>query len=136
MVHAHWMETKVTKRNSGGAARRNVAYSSPGTQVHGGTGLLWFTCSVCFILSLICTCLATLLVLLDQRVEAVSYQYCESLLNAFYTYIRVYPSSATFVMIINALICYYEYFARDSASTAHAHLNVLGCVLIIKRRYT
>nr|XP_031842296.1 glutamyl aminopeptidase-like [Nomia melanderi]XP_031842297.1 glutamyl aminopeptidase-like [Nomia melanderi]XP_031842298.1 glutamyl aminopeptidase-like [Nomia melanderi]XP_031842299.1 glutamyl aminopeptidase-like [Nomia melanderi] len=75
------METKVTKRNSGGAAHRRVAYSSPGTQVHRGTGLLWFTCSVCFILSLICICLATLLVLLDQKVEAASYQYSHAIMN-------------------------------------------------------
>lgn len=36
------------------------------------SALLCFACGACFILSLICTCLATLVVLLDQAVEATS----------------------------------------------------------------
>ncbi|XP_033329801.1 glutamyl aminopeptidase [Megalopta genalis] len=79
MVHAHWMETML-KRNSGGA-HRDVANASLETQVHRGSGLLCFTCSICFILSLICTCLATLLVLLDQKVEAASYQNPQAVMN-------------------------------------------------------
>lgn len=78
------MATKVTKRSCGGAAagHRDVPYSSADTQVrHGTTGLLCFTCSLCFILSLICTCLATLLVLLDQKVEAATYPNSQAIMS-------------------------------------------------------
>ncbi|XP_076239529.1 glutamyl aminopeptidase [Calliopsis andreniformis] len=69
------MESKVARRSSGGAGCHGVGFSALGAQLQRGTGLLCFTCSICFVLSLICTCLATLLVLLDQKVEAASYQY-------------------------------------------------------------
>ncbi|CAK9820780.1 Glutamyl aminopeptidase [Anthophora plagiata] len=75
------MATKASRRSSEGAGHRSVAFSATGSQVKRGTGLLCFTCSICFILSLICTCLATLLVLIDQKVEAASYQYSLPTMN-------------------------------------------------------
>ncbi|KAK1134886.1 hypothetical protein K0M31_007653 [Melipona bicolor] len=75
------MATKVSKRSSGGAGYRAGAFPTTKTQLQAGTGLLCFTCSVCFILSIICTCLATLLVLVDQKVEAANYQYLLTTMN-------------------------------------------------------
>lgn len=76
------MATKATKRSSSGAEYRGVAYSTPRRKTtHRESGLVCFTCSVCCILSLICTCLATLLVLVDQKVEAVVYQYRFTAMN-------------------------------------------------------
>lgn len=74
------MAAKASKRTSEGAGYC-VASSSTKTQLQRGSGLLCFTCSLCFILSLICTCLATLLVLFDQKVEAASYQYSLTVMN-------------------------------------------------------
>ncbi|XP_076628645.1 glutamyl aminopeptidase [Colletes latitarsis] len=75
------MEAKATKRGLGGVGYSSVVSSTSGAQLYRGVGLLCFTCSICFILSLICTSLATLLVILDQKVEAASYQYSLATMN-------------------------------------------------------
>lgn len=67
---------KVESRPKGGALRLNatpVTISKPLCSNNTVSALLCFTCGACFILSLICTCLAILVVLLDHTVEATSY---------------------------------------------------------------
>ncbi|KAG5331089.1 AMPE aminopeptidase, partial [Acromyrmex charruanus] len=64
---------KVESRPKGGALRLDATISKPLCSNNTVSALLCFTCGACFILSLICTCLAILVVLLDQTVEATSY---------------------------------------------------------------
>ncbi|XP_053981166.1 glutamyl aminopeptidase-like [Hylaeus volcanicus] len=84
------MEAKANRRGSGGVGYSGVAFSTSRTQLYRGTGLLCFTCSLCFVLSLICTSLATLLVILDQKVEAAS---CP---NSFFVMKKAPVSEASF----------------------------------------
>jgi len=67
---------KVESRPKGGAPRFDVASATISESLRRNnvvSALLCFTCGACFVLSLICICLATLVVLLDQTVEAASY---------------------------------------------------------------
>ncbi|XP_024870969.1 glutamyl aminopeptidase-like [Temnothorax curvispinosus] len=68
---------KVETRPKGGAPRFNSASASTISESlrrnNVVSALLCFTCGACFVLSLICTCLATLVVLLDHTVEAASH---------------------------------------------------------------
>lgn len=65
---------KVECRPKGGAPRLNASTISESLRRNNVvSALLCFTCGACFVLSLICTCLATLIVLLDHTVEAASY---------------------------------------------------------------
>ncbi|GAB1864921.1 Aminopeptidase [Camponotus japonicus] len=69
---------KVGNQSKGGAHRPETA-SSTATNLlrykNITSALLCFTCGACFILSLICICLATLVILLNQAVEATNYRY-------------------------------------------------------------
>lgn len=65
---------KVESRPKGGAPRLNASIIPESLRRNNVvSALLCFTCGACFVLSLICTCLATLVVLLDHTVEAASY---------------------------------------------------------------
>jgi len=67
---------KVESRPKDGALRldaTSATISKPLCSNNTISALLCFTCGACFILSLICTCLAILVVLLNQTVEATSY---------------------------------------------------------------
>ncbi|XP_072747372.1 aminopeptidase A isoform X2 [Anoplolepis gracilipes] len=71
---------KVENRSKGGAHRPDAASPTTTTTIsfrykNAAPALLCFACGACFVLSLICTCLATLVVLLDQAVEATNYRY-------------------------------------------------------------
>lgn len=81
------MSTKLGTRPTDGAAVRNSAVASfkSSSQKRGdrGIALLCFTCAICFILSVSCICLGTLVVILDQQVEAASYRYDTSKLETF-----------------------------------------------------
>lgn len=62
--------------STGGAMNHSGTVMTPKSHQRGdrGTGFLCFTCAVCFLLSVTCTFLGTLVVL-DQNVEAASYRY-------------------------------------------------------------
>ncbi|RLU24828.1 hypothetical protein DMN91_002918 [Ooceraea biroi] len=64
------MVNRVQKRPKGGATS---VISEARCRGNVTSGVICFTCGVCFILSLTCTCLVTLVVLLDQTAEAASY---------------------------------------------------------------
>jgi len=66
----------VENRPKGGALRHKAASATISESLGRSnvvSALLCFTCGVCFVLSLICTCLAILVVLLDHTVEATSH---------------------------------------------------------------
>lgn len=69
------MGTKAVSRNTGGASNSapivQIVQSEPSKVTF---SLLVFTCSVCFLLCLISTCLVSLLLLLDHKVEAATYR--------------------------------------------------------------
>ncbi|XP_028045976.2 glutamyl aminopeptidase [Monomorium pharaonis] len=64
---------KIESRPKGRLNGAPVTMSEPLRRKNIISALLCFTCGACFILSLICTCLATMVVMLDQTVEAASY---------------------------------------------------------------
>ncbi|XP_076174900.1 glutamyl aminopeptidase isoform X2 [Ptiloglossa arizonensis] len=74
------MEGKEAGRSSDGARCSSVAFSVLETQSYRGMGRGCFTCSVCSIISLICVC-TLLVILVDQKVEAVSHQYPFATMN-------------------------------------------------------
>lgn len=77
---------KVDSRPKGGAPRLDVVGTATISESlrrnNIVSALLCFTCGACFVLSLICTCLGTLVVLLDQTVEAASLQHGERTENS------------------------------------------------------
>ncbi|KAK2575060.1 hypothetical protein KPH14_008800 [Odynerus spinipes] len=81
------MGSKRGTRPTDGAAVRSGAVTTfkSSLQQRGdrGIALLCFTCAICFILSVSCIFLGTLVVLLDQHVEAASYRYDASRLETF-----------------------------------------------------
>lgn len=81
---------KVGNQSKGGAHRPETA-SSTATNLlrykNITSALLCFTCGACFILSLICICLATLVILLNQAVEATNYRYGKNIKNFLLQYV-------------------------------------------------
>ncbi|XP_070159038.1 aminopeptidase A isoform X2 [Polyergus mexicanus] len=68
-------DKKVVTRSRRGVHRPDAASSTSFRDKNIASVLLCFACGACFVLSLICICLTTLVVLLDRAVEATSYQF-------------------------------------------------------------
>lgn len=95
LVACYPMDKNKVKTRSRGGAHRPDAISSTSTSFRDkntASVLLCFACGACFVLSLICICLATLVVLLDQAVEATSYQFGEDIKNFLARYV-IYNTS-------------------------------------------
>ncbi|KAG7213582.1 hypothetical protein KM043_002837 [Ampulex compressa] len=85
-AHARSMGSQVVPRPVDGPKGRSIGFSRGNGSVRRsstGPAILCFTCGICFFLSLVCSCLATLLVLLDQKVEAASFRHDLNQQNPF-----------------------------------------------------
>lgn len=128
------METKVTERRSGDAANSRIAVSASRTQLRRGTGLLCFTCGACFFLSLLCTFLVTLLVLLDQKVEAASYQHDPSRLEAYAIMNRDSLPDLSFRLPTEVKPLHYDVYLHPDLEKGTYHGKVTILIDVIDRR--
>ncbi|XP_032666261.1 glutamyl aminopeptidase isoform X1 [Odontomachus brunneus] len=119
---------------SGGARRPDASTSL--RQSSAISAFLCFTCGACFVLSLICTCLATLVVLLDQTVEAASYRHDSNRPEPFTVMGKDIESDVSFRLPKEVKPVHYDLFLHPNLQQGTFSGNVTILLDVLDRRRT